>query len=194
MAVTSDGPVGGGGTTELDSYANMVVIGAQGTIIQKTVKYADVNGFSSDVGTMSRVPIVDAMLAYDFPISGEMTLLVARNALFVQSMNHNLIPPFIMRVAGLKVEEQAKIHAEEPAKENHSIYSSEINLRIVLQLEGIFSVFKTRNLNDEEIAEPGGYDILYLTPDADSWDPNCEAWAEQEDEMLDIDEEILLST
>ena len=55
-------------------------------------------------------------------------------------------------------------------------------------------VFKTRKLNDEEIAEPGGYDILYLTPDADSWDPNGEAWAEQEDEMLDIEGEILLRT
>ena len=60
-------------------------------------------------------------------------------------------------------------------------------MRIDLQLVGIFSVFKTRNLNDEEIAEPGGYDILYLTLDSDSWDPNYEAWAEQEDEMLDVD-------
>ena len=90
------------------------------------------------------------------------------------------------------MEEQAKIHVNEPAKDNHSIYSSDINLGIALQLEGIFSVFKTRNLNDEEIAEPGGYGILYLTLDADSWDPNCEAWADQEDEMLDIDGEIIL--
>ena len=74
----------------------MVVIGVQGTIIQKTGKYADVNGFSSDVGTMSRVSIVDAVLAYDFPIPGKTTLLVARIVLFVQSMNHNLIPPLIM--------------------------------------------------------------------------------------------------
>ena len=58
---------------------------------------------------------------------------------------------------------------------------------IALQLVGIFSVFKTKKLNTKEIAEPGGYDILYLTPDADSWDPNCEAWDEQEDEMLDVD-------
>ena len=143
---------------------------------------------------MSRVPIVDAVLAYDCPIYGKMTLLVARNAFFVESMDHNLIPPFIMRESGLKVEEQAKIHAKEPAKENHSIYSSEIDLRIALQLEWIFSIFKTRNLSDEEIAEPGGYDILYLTPDADSWDPNCEDWAGQEDEMLGIDGEILLRT
>ena len=109
-------------------------------------------------------------------------------------MDHNLIPPFIMQEAWLKVEEQAKIHVKEPAKENHSINSSEINLRISLQLEGIFLVFKTRKLNNEEIAEPGGYDILYLTPDDDSWDPNCEAWDEQEYDMLDIDGEIILCT
>ena len=127
----------------------MVVIGVQGTIIQKTVKYADVNEFSSDVGTISRVPIIDAVLAYDCPIYGKKTLLVSRNALFVRSMNYNLIPPFIMREAWLKVDEQAKIHVKEPAKENHSIYSSDINLRIALQLEGIFSVFKTRKINYE---------------------------------------------
>ena len=88
----------------MDLHANMVVIGAQVTIIQKTGKYADVNGFSSEVGKISRVPIVDAVLAYDFPISGKTTLLVARNALFMQSMNHNLIPPFIVQEAGLKME------------------------------------------------------------------------------------------
>ena len=149
MAAARDRPVGGGGTTKLDLHANMVVIGAQGTIIQKMGKYADINGFSSDVGTMLRVPIVDAVLAYDCPISGKTTLLVARNALFVENMDYNLIPPFIMRESGLKMEEQAEIHVKEQAKENHSIYSSDINLRITLQLEGIFLVFKTRNLNDE---------------------------------------------
>ena len=53
------------GTTELDSHDNMIVIGAQWTIIQQTGRYADVNAFSSDVGTMSRVPIVEAAVAYD---------------------------------------------------------------------------------------------------------------------------------
>ena len=88
----------------MDSHANIVVIGAQGTIIQNTGKYADVNGFSTDVGTISRVPIVDAVLGYDCPISGKTTLLVARNALFVESMDHTFIPPFIMREAGLEVD------------------------------------------------------------------------------------------
>ena len=92
-----------------------------------------------------------------------------------------------MQEAGLEVDEQAKIHAKDASKNNNSIYSYEIGLRIALQLEGIFSIFKTRKLSNEEIAEPGGYDLLYLTLDANSWDPNCEAWAEQEDEMVDME-------
>ena len=36
--------------------------------------------------------------------------------------------------------------------------------------------------------------MLYLTHDADSLDPNCEAWYEQEDEMLDMEGEILPHT
>ena len=36
--------------------------------------------------------------------------------------------------------------------------------------------------------------MLYLTPDADSWDPNCEAWAEQEYEMMEMEGEILPHT
>ena len=75
----------------------MVVIGAQGPIIQNTGKYDDVNSFSPDVGTISRVPIVDAVLGYDCPIYGKTALLVARNELFVESKDYNLIPPFIMR-------------------------------------------------------------------------------------------------
>ena len=78
------------GTTELDSQANMVVIGAQRKIIQKTGRYADVNAFSLDVETMSRVPIVDAAIAYYCPFSGRTILMVASNALYVESMDHTL--------------------------------------------------------------------------------------------------------
>ena len=100
----------------------MVVIGAHGTIIQKTGRYADVNSFSSDVGTMSQVPIVDAAVAYDCPFSGRKILMVPRNALNIESMDHNLVPPFIMHEAGLEVDERAKIHTPQPLKEHHSVY------------------------------------------------------------------------
>ena len=135
MAATGGGERGrSAGTTELVSHSNMVVIGAQGTIIQKKGRYADVNAFSSDVGKFSRVPIVDAAIAYDCPFSGRKILMFVRNALYVESMDHNIVPPFIMRNEGLEVDEQAKIHRPRPSKENHSVYCKEINLRIPLKI------------------------------------------------------------
>ena len=125
----------------------MVVIGAQGTIIQQTGRYTDVNALSSDVGTMSRVPIVDAAVAYDCPFSGQTILMVARNAMYVESMEHNLVPPFIMRKAGLEVDEQAKIHTPQPSKEHHSVYCKEIDLIIPLKIEEIFWCSKQGDLS-----------------------------------------------
>ena len=53
--------------TELDSHANMICVGEQATIIQHTGKYADVSAFAKDVGTLPRVPVVDAVVTYDCP-------------------------------------------------------------------------------------------------------------------------------
>ena len=52
-------------TTELDSHANMIVLGNQALVIQNTGQYAEVNSFSSDGQGMSKVPAIDAVLAYD---------------------------------------------------------------------------------------------------------------------------------
>ena len=56
-------------TTQLDSHANMVVVGSHATIFGKTGKSCDVRPFSSDCSKLERVPIVDAALAYDCPYS-----------------------------------------------------------------------------------------------------------------------------
>ena len=42
-----------------------------------------------------------------------------------------------------------------------------------------------------EIAKAGEYDIVFILLDADSWNPNCETWGDQEDFMLDQDGDII---
>ena len=42
-----------------------------------------------------------------------------------------------------------------------------------------------------EIVEAGEYDIVFISPDADSWNQNCETWGDQEDLMLDQDGDII---
>ena len=83
--------------THLDSHANMAVCGKHCRVIADTGFKADITAFSDEVGQLLEVPIVDALLLYENPSSGEKFILVVRNALHVPSMNHNLLPPFAMR-------------------------------------------------------------------------------------------------
>ena len=49
---------------ELDSHANMVVLGKQCTVIRRTGKVVNVNAFASEVGSLKQVPIVDAAIVF----------------------------------------------------------------------------------------------------------------------------------
>ena len=156
-------------TTELDSHANMAVVGAQATVIQETGLLADVNAFSEEVSTLKRIPINDVAIAYDCPYLQQTFLLIIRNVLHVTSMHHNLILPFVMEEAGLEVDAKAKIHSKDLVVSNHSVHDPITTLRIPLKLRGIFSCFKTRSLTDEEIMNCTDYPKVYLAPDGDRW-------------------------
>ena len=62
MEVSSDDP-----RTELDSHANVVVLGSNSFVFESTGRTCEVQLFSSDLGIANDVPIVDVDLAYDFP-------------------------------------------------------------------------------------------------------------------------------
>ena len=68
-------------STELDSHANMVVIGKQAFIFNHSDQYANVRAFTDKFKGIPKVPIVDAFIAYDCPQSGQTYPLVVRNAL-----------------------------------------------------------------------------------------------------------------
>ena len=57
-------------------------------------------------------------------------------------------------------------------------------LRIPMQLDGIFSYFPTRNLTQEEIYNCEYIKTVYLKPDAVEWDPFDENYSEREDAFL----------
>ena len=185
MAVSNVGSRDENAGTELDSHANMIVAGKQAFIINRTGLTANVHAFADQVQGIPEVPIVDAVVGYDCPFSGKTYLLVMRNALYVPSMEHNLVPPFVMREAGLTVNDTAKIHVEEPTVEDHSIYDEATKLRIPLKLDGVFSYFPTRALTSDEIENGKELEDVFLSPDASVWDPYDETWALNEDALLD---------
>lgn len=173
--------------TDLDSHANMPVVGKQALILATSGETCEVSPYSPDYKPKS-VPLVDAVIQYDNPIDGSVILLVLQNALHVPSMDHNLVPPFMLRQAGVTVNDTPKIQLDEPTKEDHALILPGGYL-IPLSLHGVFSYFPTHlpTMTVDEL--DGEADIYLLTPT--NWTPNSDAWATNEAAMLGWDGEMV---
>jgi hypothetical protein len=137
------------------------------------------------------VPIVDAAIAYDCNKSGKTFILIMKNALYIPSMERNLIPPFVMREAGLLVNDVPRIHCgEELTNESHCIISKEAGLRIPLQLRGIFSGFDSRALTQDEVNNCDELDLIIITPDSVEWDPYSDHYSENEKQYTTWDGDV----
>ena len=162
--------------TELDSHANIAVIGRHAAIVAKTDKTVNVKALSSVYNKLQEVPIVDAVVKWIDPHTGSSYLLLFRNALYIPSMTNNLVPPFLLREAGLIVNEIPKIHVKSPEISDHSILIPDKDLRITLSLMGVFSYFPTSKPTDQELEETE--DIIPCTPV--TWDPHNDAYSKNE--------------
>ena len=168
--------------TDLDSHANMAVVGKNVAITNDTGRRAEVSPFTPDYESLSKVPIVDAAIKHDYPCSGETYLLIVRNALSVPAMDHNLIPPLIMREVGVDVKCAPKIQCKNPEEEDHSVYFKEEELRIPLKLYGVFSYFPSSKPSNELLNDCTK--VLLLTSDG-PWNHNSDVYSRNEDNMLD---------
>ena len=95
----------------------MIVFGKDCFIISKYGKEAIVNAFNDLVGTIT-VPVIDAAVVYDCPWYQTTYILIARNIL---SVDHNIIPPFILRETGLTVNDTDMINLNETSIDEHAI-------------------------------------------------------------------------
>ena len=174
---TDDDPVS---RTELDSHANMPVVGKYALIIGYTGRQVEVNPFSPHYDSTT-ADIVDAALLYECPFTGQIYLFLVRNAIHVPAMSNNLIPPFIMREHGIAVRDTPKIQLKHPTEDDHAITFPDDGFRIPLSLWGIFSFFPTRKPTEQEADEIE--DVYCLTPSM--WNPHSDVYARNEENMLD---------
>ena len=130
--------------TELDSHANMVVLGAHAFIFESTNRTYNIQPFDPRLGTASKIPIVDGAIVYKCPYTGEIYVLIVRNPLHIPHLQNNLIPPFVVRAARVTLNETQKIHSKDPTIDYHCITFEDSDLRIPLQLTGLFLYFHTR--------------------------------------------------
>ena len=84
-------------------------------------------------------------------------------------MKHNLLSPFIMRLAGLEVNEQPKFMTSKPTTKHHSVYFKENDITLPLATKGVVYFLPTRKTTQEEYLNTGTR--LYLTPPLTERDP-----------------------
>ena len=90
------------------------------------------------------------------------------NSLYIPSLEHNLIPPFIMRETGTVVNNTLKIHVPNPESTNCALTFPDSKLKVPLQLWGKFSYFPSRMTASDEIHS---CENIFLTLDGANWDP-----------------------
>ena len=169
----------------------MTVAVLHATVINKSGKSADVRTSSKECSKMIAVPIFDVEISYDFPYLGITYILIIKNALYIPSMNHNLMPPLIIREAGLIVNDVPRIHTrqEDLTNQTHCIVSrvdgddNGTNLNIHMNSDGIFSYFPTRKLTMDGLEECEYMETVYLIPDAAQWNPYDKEYAEAGDKF-----------
>ena len=120
------------GNLELDSHADSPVCGKGALEVRDTGRTVLVGSFADELGSPLKCRVIDCLLTYDDEFTSKTYLILIRNAISVPSMNHHLIPPFVMRLAGLIVDECPKFLASSPSIENHSIYFPKDKIRIPL--------------------------------------------------------------
>ena len=175
----------------LNSHTNMTVLGRKCCILRVKNEKCSVSAFTDNVGTLPSVMMVDAVLAYDCPKTAKTIYLVFLNALYIPSMHHHLVPPCIMREAGVEVNEVPKIHCANVTNRSHSIWLEEPQIKINLELKGIFSRFKTRKPTYEDIQKADTTNIVHCTPNLDSWNPYSTHWSENETNMVDYKGDLI---
>ena len=82
----------------------MFVGGKHTIVIANSGKVANVRSFSPDTPALD-IPVVDLAFLYEDYYTGRSYIMIARHALYVPTMGHNLIPPFLLREAGFAVNE-----------------------------------------------------------------------------------------
>ena len=183
--------------TELDSHANMVVLGKHCRLDDDVIppgepgsRYATVNAFSPDHQSLE-MNVVDASIAYRCPQDDTTHILHFTDALYHPSMNHNLVPPFVLREAGFTVNDIPRIHCENVSNDSHCIIGEDKSLRIPLLLHGIFSYFLTSRPSEDEFHHATPREHHFLTPTNWTWNPNTDNWGNAERHFIDGDGNLI---
>ena len=165
---------------ELDSHADTCSFGSTCLVIENTGRTVSVEGFGEELGQVHDIPIVQAAVAYDCPITSETYVLLFNEALYIESMTVHLLNPNQMRFQGITVNDipLQMLQPEDRTPQQHSIIYDDPQLHIPLSLRGIMSGFVVRTPTWDEVNDPNTLKV-HMTSDQE-WQPQDETYTDIE--------------
>ena len=157
-------------------------------ISYKTEMTVHVTPFSDDFGMMPEVPVFHPAVAYDCPITGNSTIIIINNVLYIKEMENNLLPPIFMRLNVLMVDECPKLLCPNTTIKTHSIFFPTKNTQSPLSLHGKTSYISTRR--PKGMSEVNKQINLVLPSENPYLDPSSPIYAQQESDMTNWKGEI----
>ena len=107
---------------------------------------------------------------------------------YIRDMEHNILPPIMMRLNGLLVDELPNFLCPNPTIETHSIFFPTENNLLPLALNGTNSYISARIPN--VMSEVNEHINLVLTSYKPYWDPSSPIHDKQESERENWNREI----
>ena len=169
--------------TELDSHADTCTFGCQNALwVEPDPKgYVELMPFLASLGCIERVPVGTCAVAYDDPVTGETTVLLYHQSLYLgEEMDINLVNPNQMRLQGIEVSDIPRYCAKSVDVETHSIWIPELEYRIPLFARGIMSWFPTRKPTLQELETCKCVDMMQKDVE---WEPYANHLTEQEENL-----------
>jgi hypothetical protein len=132
-------------------------------IINKTDRKVSVTPLIKSLGSIQKVPIITAAIAYDDPKSGKVYILVIHQALYFPEMNRCLLCPMQMRLNDVVLNERPKFLTKHPTDLDHAIVLE--GLTISLDIFNVASFFHGRTPTRKEYDECERIELTYPSPE-----------------------------
>ena len=169
---------------DLDSHADMAVLGSNCHVFEETGRTVEVFSYDPNLGSTTR-NVVSGCFALDDPDTGSVILLIVHQGLHIPHLEYSLIPPFQLRENDVIVNDRPKFQTKNPTENDHAVIVTRDDLstyRIPLSLRGSTSFLDVRRPSAEELKDESleRFELTYSTPD---WEPGSTRFSEIESRL-----------
>ena len=137
--MTVSNKLSGEGRTELDSHADTCVLGSQALILHNFERPVRVTGYDASDGSKT-FKTVSGAVTYDDPVTGNPVMRVIHQAVYIPSLEHNLLCPMQLQLNDVSVKDIPKFMLDDPTEQDHAIVARDNegdDITIPLSLDGV---------------------------------------------------------